>query len=65
MKLIGGILTVLGLIGSIFYGMKAIQDSDSFHFLGIDVAVSTADWTPVIVSVCVLVVGLVLLRQKK
>ena len=65
MKIIGGILTVLGLIGSVIFGMQAAQDSESFSFLGIDVAVSSANWTPVIVSVVVLIVGVVMLVKKK
>ncbi|WP_258098930.1 hypothetical protein [Marinoscillum pacificum] len=65
MKIIGGILTILGLIGSVIFGMQAAQDSESFSFLGIDVAVSSANWTPVIVSVVILIVGVVMLVKKK
>ncbi|MEQ8903699.1 hypothetical protein [Ekhidna sp.] len=64
MKTIGLILTIIGLIGTVYYGMQAIQDSESFSFLGMDVAVSSADWTPVIISVIALLVGLFLRKRK-
>lgn len=66
MKSLGTILLLLGAIGTIIFGIQAIQDSDSFSFLGMDIAVSTANWTPVIISVIILVVGLVItMRGKK
>lgn len=66
MKTIGTILLILGALGTIIFGIQAIQDSESFSFLGMDIAVSTANWTPVIISVILLVVGLVLtMRGKK
>jgi uncharacterized membrane protein YidH (DUF202 family) len=66
MKSLGTILLILGAIGTIVFGIQAIQDSESFSFLGMDIAVSTANWTPVIISVILLVVGLVMtFRGKK
>lgn len=60
MKSIGTILLILGALGTIVFGIQAIQDSESFSFLGMDIAVSSANWTPVIFSVILLVVGLVI-----
>jgi hypothetical protein len=60
MRTIGLILLVIGLIGLIVFGIQAMQDSESFSFLGIDIAVSTANWTPVIFSTIVAVVGIIL-----
>lgn len=60
MKTIGIILLVLGLIGTIIFGIQAVQDSESFNFLGMDFAVSKANWTPLIVSGVVLIIGAVL-----
>lgn len=60
MKTIGIILSILGGIGLIVFGLQALQDSESFSFLGMDIAVSSANWTPVIVSAIVLIVGLVM-----
>ncbi|WP_246535334.1 hypothetical protein [Litoribacter ruber] len=51
------ILLILGVVGTLIFGIQAIQDSESFSFLGMDIAVSTANWTPVIVSVVLLVIG--------
>jgi len=61
---IGGILSVAGIIGIIFFGYQYMQDSESFSLLGADVAVSTGDWVPILISAIVLVVGLVLYRSK-
>ena len=63
-KTIGSIMAVLGLIGTIYFGIQASQDSKSFDVLGVDVAVSSADWTPLIVSAVVLVIGAVLAFRK-
>lgn len=60
MRTIGIILAILGAIGAIIFGIQAAQDSESFSLLGVDVAVSSANWTPVIISVVLLVVGLVM-----
>lgn len=60
MKTIGIILLIIGAIGTIIFGIQAMQDSESFSVLGMDVAVSSANWTPVIISVVLLVVGLVM-----
>lgn len=65
MKTIGIILSILGGIGLIVFGLQAMEDSESFSFLGMDIAVSTANWTPVIVSGVVLVLGLVMSARKK
>ncbi len=59
-KAIGVILTLIGLIASVFTGMQVISDSDSFTFFGMDVVVSKADYTPFIISVVILIIGLIL-----
>ncbi len=63
MKIVGTILIILGIIGTIIFGIQAMQDSESFSFLGMDVAVSSANWTPLIISVVVLVIGVVLRKK--
>jgi hypothetical protein len=66
MKAAGIILLVLGVIGTLVFGIQAMRDSESFSILGVDVAVSTANWTPVIISVIVLIIGLVMtMRSRK
>lgn len=57
MKIAGTVILVIGIIGTIMFGIQAIQDSESFSFLGLDVGVSSANWTPLIISVIVLLVG--------
>lgn len=59
MKTVGIILLVIGAAGTLIYGIQAVQDSESMSVLGMDIAVSTANWTPVIISVLMLIVGLV------
>lgn len=65
MKTVGIVLLILGAIGTVVFGIQAMQDSESFSFLGMDIAVSTANWTPVIISVILLVVGLVMTSRGK
>jgi len=65
MKAVGTILLIIGLVGTLVFGFQAIQDSESFSFLGIDIAVSKADWTPLIVSGIVFLIGLVMTIRKK
>ena len=65
MKALGIILTIIGLIGVIFFGMQAANNSESFSLLGMDVAVSSANWTPVIVSGVVTIIGILILAVRK
>lgn len=59
---IGGILTVGGLLGVIYYGYQYFQDSESFEAFGADVAVSTGDYTPIIISGVVMIAGIVITK---
>jgi hypothetical protein len=59
-RTIGIILSIVGLIGTIITGINAADESDSFSFLGLDIAVSSANWTPLIISVAILIIGLVI-----
>ncbi|MGN8225648.1 hypothetical protein [Gracilimonas sp. BCB1] len=58
-KTIGGMLTAGGLIGIIYFGYQYLQDSESFEAFGTDVAISTGDYTPIIISAVVMVAGIV------
>jgi hypothetical protein len=60
MKIVSIILVIAGIIGLIYFGIQALNNSESFSFLGLDVAVSSANWTPVIVSAIVLILGVIL-----
>lgn len=65
MKVISVILVIAGIIGVVFFGIQALNNSESFSFLGMDIAVSSANWTPVIVSAFVLISGVVLSATSK
>jgi len=65
MRIAGIILLVVGIIGVIFFGIEAMNDSESFSILGADIAVSKADWTPLIISAVILIIGAVMLRSGK
>ncbi len=61
---LGGILSIAGLIGVIFFGIEYLNDSESFELLGADVAVSTGDYVPILISLIVLVVGVAIYKTK-
>ena len=63
-KTIGGILTGGGLLGVIYFGFQYFQDSKSFEAFGADVAVSTGDYVPILVSAVVMLAGIVITRTK-
>jgi hypothetical protein len=65
MKTAGIVLLIIGIVGTLIFGIQAIQDTETFSFLGIDIGVSSANWTPVIVSAVVLVIGIVLMSSSK
>ncbi len=65
MKVLGVIILVIGLVGLVFFGIEALNESESFSLFGVDVAVSSANWTPVIVSAVVAIIGLVIMRKGK
>lgn len=60
MKIAGIVLLVLGIVGTLVFGVQAIQETETFSFLGLDIGVSGADWTPVIISAVILVAGIVM-----
>ena len=60
MKLVGTILFIIGIIGIVIFGIQAINDSDSFSLFGLDIAVSKANWTPLIISAVVTIIGVFL-----
>jgi hypothetical protein len=65
MRVAGIILIVLGVIGLLVFGIQAANDSETFSFLGLDVALSSANWTPVIISGVVTVVGIILAAMRR
>lgn len=65
MKILGVIILVIGLVGLVFFGIEALNESESFSLFGVDVAVSSANWTPVIVSAVVAIIGFFIMRKGK
>ncbi len=65
MKIAGIILLILGLIGLAWFGYEAMQESESYEVLGAEVAVSTANWTPVIISGVIALIGLIMTVANK
>ena len=63
-KTIGGILAGGGLLGIIYFGYQYIQNSESFEAFGADVAVSTGNYVPIIISAVVMVAGGIVTRMK-
>jgi len=60
MRTVGIILLIIGTVGTLIFGIQALGDSEAFNFLGIKVAVSSANWAPVIVSAIILIIGIVM-----
>jgi hypothetical protein len=60
MRIVGIVLLIIGIVGTLVFGIQAIQDTETFRFLGIDIGVSTANWSPVIISAVILVIGIAL-----
>lgn len=65
MKYIGYLFTIGGVVGVIYTAINYINESDTFSFLGIDVAVSKGDPMPVIISAIILIAGLLIVRASK
>lgn len=64
-RLIGIALFVVGLVGTFITGMNAYQNTESVKLLGTQITLSQADWTPVIISGAIAIIGLVLLLTSK
>lgn len=60
-RTLGIILFVIGLVGVFIFGFQAYQDTESVKLLGTQITLSQANWTPVIISGAIGIIGLVLL----
>lgn len=63
-RIIGSLLSIGGLIGVIYYGFQYLKDSESFGIFGADIAVSTGDYIPILISAVILIAGLVIYQSK-
>jgi hypothetical protein len=64
-RTVGTILTIVGLVGVAYFGFQYYQDSESFSVFGADVAVSTGDIVPVILSLVIFIGGLLVVKSSK
>lgn len=65
MRTAGMVLLIIGIVGIVVFGIQTIQQTETFSFLGIDIGVSQANWTPVIVSAIIFVSGIFLMSTGK
>ena len=65
MKTAGIILLILGLAATIIFSVQAINQSESISVLGLDIGVSSANWTPLILSAIVLLIGIIFVASSK
>lgn len=64
-KLIGVVLFVAGLVASLIFGWDVYQNTESLNILGSKITLSQADWTPFIVSLGVMLLGIILIVSQK
>ncbi|MTI88499.1 MAG: hypothetical protein FH748_11075 [Balneolaceae bacterium] len=62
---IGGILTGGGLLGLIYFGYMYLENSESFEAFGADVAISTGNYVPIIISGIVFIGGIIIAKLNK
>ncbi|HAH60337.1 MAG: hypothetical protein KUL83_04155 [Lentimicrobium sp.] len=60
MKIVGIILFIIGVVGMIVFGIQAINDSESISLFGLDITLSKANWTPIIISALFVLIGAVI-----
>ena len=62
-KIIGYILSIGGLCGVIYFSYRYYQETESFNLFGADVAISTGDVAPIVISILAMVIGYLYLRK--
>lgn len=65
MRTAGIVVLIIGIAGTLIFGIQAMQDTETFSFLGLDIGVSSGNWTPVIISGVLLLIGLALLLSAR
>ena len=63
-KELGRIIAAAGFIGVAYFGYMYFQDSTTFNAFGADIAISTGDHVPIIISGVVLLLGVAITRSK-
>ena len=59
-RTLGILLFIVGLIASAITGWQAYQSTESVKLLGKQITISEADWTPLVISAAVAIIGLIL-----
>lgn len=62
-KLIGIVLFIAGIVASLIYGLEVYENTESVKIFGSKITLSQADWTPLIVSLGVTVLGIILIAS--
>ncbi len=65
MKTAGTVLFIMGIFGTVAFGVQAIRQTETYRFLGIDIGISGANWTPVIVSGVIFIIGIYIIGSSK
>ncbi|HLR31866.1 MAG TPA: hypothetical protein VK074_05215 [Fodinibius sp.] len=60
MRNLGYLIAIVGLIGLIYTGINYINDTEHISALGLDIAVSQGNPTPMIISVIVMIAGILI-----
>ena len=65
MKNLGLIITIIGLIGIVYFGIDLMTNDAEVNFLGVEVSVKERNYTPIIISGIVFLAGLFVMQRKK
>ena len=65
MKNIGLIIAIVGLVGVIYFGIDLINSRSEINLMGIEVTVQEQDYTPLIISTVILIVGVFVMQRQK
>jgi hypothetical protein len=61
MKTLGIVVVILGIIGTLVFGIQAMNRSESLNLFGNEIIISTISWLPITVSIVLLIGGILLL----
>lgn len=63
-QIIGSILSIGGLIGVIFFGYQYMEETEAFQLFGAEIAVTSGDVVPILISAIVLIAGVLIYRSR-
>lgn len=65
MKIIGYLLAIGGFLAFVYTGINYLNNSESFSAFGLDIAVSSGNPMPVILSIVAAIAGMIILKSTK